>query len=149
MNLLALTLMSHLTVAAFKPLNLFKAITRTQTAEEIVKPLSAAVAEAFGRAAQYVNATDCPFWIGYALPYLALGACIFLQWQQLFEEAQMKYKVYIPDSPTIVGGWNKVGTIEAENEQEALSRAKDKWGDKVMIKKVKQPLTLVSKYVIL
>jgi hypothetical protein len=51
MNLLALTLVSHLTVAAFKPLNLWKAITRTQTVEEAVKPLPAAIAEAFGRAA--------------------------------------------------------------------------------------------------
>lgn len=51
MNLLALTLVSHLTVSAFKPLNLFKAITRTQQVEEVVKPLPAAIAEAFGRAA--------------------------------------------------------------------------------------------------
>jgi len=51
MNLLALTIVSHLTVAAFKPLNLWKAITRTQTAEEVVKPLPMAIAEAFGRAA--------------------------------------------------------------------------------------------------
>ena len=51
MNLLALTLVSHLTVVSFKPLNWFKAITRTQTVEEVVKPLPVAIAEAFGRAA--------------------------------------------------------------------------------------------------
>ena len=51
----------------------------------------------------------------------------------------MKYKVYIPDSPTIAGGWDKVGTIEAENEKEALGRAKAKWGDKVMVKKINNP----------
>lgn len=51
MNLLALSLVTHLTVASFKPLNLFKAITRTQQVEEVVKPLPTAIAEAFGRAA--------------------------------------------------------------------------------------------------
>jgi hypothetical protein len=51
MNILALTLVSHLTVSAFKPMNLWKVVTRTQTAEEIVKPLPADIAEAFGRAA--------------------------------------------------------------------------------------------------
>jgi len=51
MNLLALTLISHLTLTSFKPMNLFKAITRTQTAESPVKPSPEAVAEAFGRAA--------------------------------------------------------------------------------------------------
>jgi hypothetical protein len=51
MNLLALTLVSHLTVAAFKPMNLWKVVTRTQTVEEVVKPIPVAVAEAFGRAA--------------------------------------------------------------------------------------------------
>jgi ABC-type nitrate/sulfonate/bicarbonate transport system permease component len=51
MNLLALTLVSHLTVVAFKPLNLWKIVTRTQQIEEVVKPLPVAVAEAFGRAA--------------------------------------------------------------------------------------------------
>ena len=51
MNILALTIVSHLTVAAFKPLNLWKAITNTQQVVEVVKPAPAAVAEAFGRAA--------------------------------------------------------------------------------------------------
>ena len=51
MSLLALTIVSHLTVSAFKPLNLWKAITRTQQVEEVVKPAPAAIAEAFGRAA--------------------------------------------------------------------------------------------------
>jgi hypothetical protein len=51
MNLLALTLVSHITVVAFKPMNLWKVVTRTQTAEEVVKPLPDAIAEAFGRAA--------------------------------------------------------------------------------------------------
>lgn len=51
MNLLALTLISHLTLTSFKPFNLFKAIPRTQTIESIVKPSPEAVAEAFGRAA--------------------------------------------------------------------------------------------------
>jgi hypothetical protein len=51
MNLLAFTLVSHLTIAAFKPMNLWKAITRTQQVEEVVKPLPTAIAEAFGRAA--------------------------------------------------------------------------------------------------
>lgn len=52
MNLLALTLISHLSVTAFiKPFNLFKAITRTQTVESFVKPSPKAVAEAFARAA--------------------------------------------------------------------------------------------------
>jgi len=51
MNILTLTLVSHITVAAFKPMNLWKVITRTQTAEEVVKPSPEAIAEAFGRAA--------------------------------------------------------------------------------------------------
>jgi len=51
MNLIALMLVSHLTVVAFKPLNLFRAISRTQTVETPVKPQPEAVAEAFGRAA--------------------------------------------------------------------------------------------------
>jgi uncharacterized protein YbdZ (MbtH family) len=49
----------------------------------------------------------------------------------------MKYKVFVPDSDTIPGGWDKVGTIESENEKEALGRAKAKWGDKVKVTKVK------------
>jgi hypothetical protein len=49
----------------------------------------------------------------------------------------MKYKVFVPDSPTIVGGWNRVDIIEAENEQQALAMAKKKHGDKVMVRKVK------------
>jgi hypothetical protein len=51
MNLLALTIVGHLTVAHFKPLNLIKFITRTQTVEAVVRPLPSAVAEAFARAA--------------------------------------------------------------------------------------------------
>jgi hypothetical protein len=51
MNLIALSLLSHLTVAAFKPMNLFKAITRTQQVEAVVKPTPEAIAEAFARAA--------------------------------------------------------------------------------------------------
>ena len=51
MNLLALSLLSHLTIVSFKPLNLFKAISNTQTVEAVVKPAPEAVAEAFGRAA--------------------------------------------------------------------------------------------------
>lgn len=49
----------------------------------------------------------------------------------------MKYKVYIPDSPTIAGGWDKVGIVEAENEQEAIAKAKQKYGLKVMVRKIK------------
>jgi len=51
MNLLALTLISHFTVTAFKPLNLFKATTNTKTVEAVVKPTPKQIAEAFGRAA--------------------------------------------------------------------------------------------------
>jgi hypothetical protein len=48
-----------------------------------------------------------------------------------------KYKVFVPDSPTIAGGWNRVGYVEAESEQEAIAKAKKKHGDKVMVRKVK------------
>lgn len=51
MNILALTIVAHLHITAFKPLNLWKAITNTQQVEEVVKPAPALVAEAFGRAA--------------------------------------------------------------------------------------------------
>jgi hypothetical protein len=51
MNLLVLSLLSHLTISAFKPLNLWKIVTRTQQVECLVKPSPDAVAEAFGRAA--------------------------------------------------------------------------------------------------
>ena len=54
----------------------------------------------------------------------------------------MKYKAYLPDHPTIAGGWDKVGTIEAENEkelkyflsagQEGLTNCKVKGWKKVM-----------------
>lgn len=37
MSILALTLASHLTAFHFKPLNIFKAITTTQTVEAVAK----------------------------------------------------------------------------------------------------------------
>jgi hypothetical protein len=49
----------------------------------------------------------------------------------------MKYKVFAPDSETIAGGWNRVGYVEAETEQEALAMAKKKHGETIMIRKVK------------
>lgn len=49
----------------------------------------------------------------------------------------MKYKVYVPDSETIAGGWNRVGYVEAVDEKEALAQASKKWGMKVMVRKVK------------
>lgn len=49
----------------------------------------------------------------------------------------MKYKVFVPDSDVVAGGWDKVGIIEAANEAEALNQAKKKWGDKVKVSKVK------------
>jgi len=49
----------------------------------------------------------------------------------------MKYKVFVPDSPTIAGGWNRVDIIEAEDEKQALAKAKKKHGDTVMVRKVK------------
>jgi hypothetical protein len=49
----------------------------------------------------------------------------------------MKYKVYVPDSPTIAGGWTRVDIIEAEDEKQAVAMAKKKHGDKVMVRKVK------------
>ena len=51
MSLLTLSLLSHLTISAFKPLNIWKAITNTKSVEAVVKPAPAAIAEAFGRAA--------------------------------------------------------------------------------------------------
>lgn len=50
MNLLAFTIVTHLTTMSFKPLNLVKWISRTQTVETPAKPSQKAIAEAFGRA---------------------------------------------------------------------------------------------------
>ena len=49
--IITMTLISHITVAAFKPMNLWKAITRTQTIEVPVKPSLMEISEAFRRAA--------------------------------------------------------------------------------------------------
>ena len=48
-----------------------------------------------------------------------------------------KFKVYVPDSDKIAGGWNKVATIEAEDEKDALRQAIAKYHPKAMVKKVK------------
>lgn len=49
----------------------------------------------------------------------------------------MKWKVFIPDNPKIMGGWDKVATIEAENEAAAKEAAK-KYGPVTMVKEIKQ-----------
>ena len=49
--IIATMLISHLTITAFKPLNLFKGHTKTQTVEVPVKLAPAAIQEAFKRSA--------------------------------------------------------------------------------------------------
>jgi hypothetical protein len=46
-----MTLISHMTFASFKPMNLFKVITHTQEIEIPVKPSQQQIADAFARAA--------------------------------------------------------------------------------------------------
>ena len=48
----------------------------------------------------------------------------------------MKFKVFVPDSDTIIGGWVKVETIEAATEAEALAAAKTKYAPKKILLKV-------------
>lgn len=51
MNLLALTMMSHLVVFHFKPLYIFRTTTTTQTAESVAKMKQEAIQEVFRRQA--------------------------------------------------------------------------------------------------
>jgi hypothetical protein len=48
-----------------------------------------------------------------------------------------KFKVYLPDSETIVGGRVRVAVIEAEDEQDALHLAILKHGAKATVKRIK------------
>ena len=48
----------------------------------------------------------------------------------------MKFKVFIPDNPKVVGGWQKVATIEAVDEVAAKEAAK-KYGPLTLVKEIK------------
>jgi len=48
----------------------------------------------------------------------------------------MKFKVFIPDNPKVIGGWKKVATIEAVDLTAAKESAK-LYGPIVLVKEIK------------